>query len=137
MEDARLQCQEDQKKCKDIQIHNVFGKMYGLEITETWTGNEEKQVREEEHIVTDKLQPMPAAHPKAKVHDGLTREAKNAVEETIRAEKARATQQARDAKQNMTSCQKFLPRITEMSFKLSKGLPTSFTKKLPEKASRK
>ena len=125
------------KRCKDVQIHNVLGKMYGLEITEKWNGNEEKQVREEEHIVTDKLQPMPAAHPKAKVHDGLTRETKNAVEETIRAEKARATHQARHAKQNMKVCKKFLKRSTKLGLKLSKGLPPKFVKGLPERTKKK
>ena len=120
-EESRVQCQEDQKTCKNIQIHNVLGKTYGLEITEKWNGNEEKQVREEEHIVTDKLQPMPAAHPKAKMHDDLTREAKKAVEETIRAEKARATQEVRDANQNMIFCQKMLPRSSQVSFKLGKA----------------
>ena len=120
------------RNCKDTQTHNILGKMYGLEISETWTGTEEKQIRGEEHMVTDNIPPMPAANAKATVLAGLSKEEKNIALETIRAEKALATQQARDAKQNMAFCQKFLPRITEMSFKFAKGLPSSFIKKLPE-----
>ena len=66
----------------------------------------------------------------AKAHGDLTREAKKAVEETIRAEKSRATQEARNAKQNMKFCQKFLKRSTKLGFKLSKGLPPKFVKNL-------
>ena len=66
------------------------------------------------------------------MHDDLTREAKKAVEETIRAEKARATQEARNAKQNMIVCQKLLKRSTKLGLKLSKGLPPKFVKDLPE-----
>ena len=102
-----------------------------------WNGHEEKQVRGQEHIVTDKVQPMPAAHPKVIVHAGVSREDKKAALEAIRAEKARATQEVRDAKQNMALCQKFLHRSTKVSFKLGKGLPPKFVKNLPESTKNK
>ena len=131
MEEAWLQCQKNKKNSTNVQTHNVLGKLYGLEITKKWNGHEEKQVRGEENIVSDKFHPMSAGHPKAILHAGVSREDKKAAMEAIRAEKARATQQARDAKQNMALCQKFLHRSTKVSFKLGKGLPPKFKRDLP------
>ena len=51
--------------------------------------------------------------------------------ETIRAEKARATQEARFCKENMTFCQKILHRCTKVAFQLGKGLHPKFVKNLP------
>ena len=63
---------------------------------------------------------------------GASKEEKKAALEQIRVEKARATQEAREAKKNMTLCQKFFTRTTTVMFKLGKSLPPKFVKNLPK-----
>ena len=63
---------------------------------------------------------------------GASKEEKKAALEQIRVEKARATQEAREAKKNMTLCQKFFTRTTTVMFKLGKSLPPKFAKNLPK-----
>ena len=36
--------------CRDTKMHPVLGKLWGLEITQKWTGKEEKQTRGEDVI---------------------------------------------------------------------------------------
>ena len=81
-------------------------------------------------------QKMLAAHPLASVPAALSREEKKARDETIRAEKARATQEARVSKQNMALCQGFLHRSTKVHYMLVRGLPSKFLKNL-KKSTRK
>ena len=66
-------------------------------MTQKWICHEEKQEREEEHVVTDKLKPTPPTDSKAIVLAGVSNEERGAAKEAIRAEKARATQEVRDA----------------------------------------
>ena len=118
------------KNNNDVQHHPVLGKLYALEITQKYNGHEEKEVQGEDHIATDKKEPKPAAHPKASAR--RSPEERAALNETIRAEKARATQEARFCKENMAFCQKILHRCTKVAFQLGKGLDPKFVKNLPE-----
>ena len=118
------------KNNNDVQHHPVLGKLYALEITQKYNGHEEKEVQGEDHIATDKKEPKPAAHPKASAR--RSPEERAALNETIRAEKARATQEARFCKENMAFCQKVLHRCTKVAFQLGKGLDPKFVKNLPE-----
>ena len=125
------------RRCTDIQHHNVLGKLYGLETTQKWNGHQEKQVRGEDHTVDDKPQLKPSAPSKASVPAGVSREEKKAAMEAVRSEKARATQEARSAKYNMSLCQRFLRRNTKLSFNLGKALSPKFVKKLPAATQKK
>ena len=83
----------------------------------------------EEDIVAD--QPLQPQASKSMAHSGMNRDEKKATAEAIRAEKALATQEARQAKHNMSVCQKFLRRTTKLSFNLGQALSTKFVKALP------
>ena len=121
------------KFCKDTQSHSVLGKLYGLQISHKWEGQEEKQVRGEDIIVTDRPEP-PTSGPSSKPAGPLkqSREEKKAAMERIRIEKALATQEARAVKQSMSLCQKYLRRVTKLSFNLSKSITPKFVKSLPK-----
>ena len=121
------------KRCKKTQQHPVLGKLYGVEITETYNGQEEKQVRGEDTIVTDRPEPPASTVGLAKLSATQDREQKKTAMETIRVEKALATQEARDAKYNMNLCQKFLRRTTRLNFNLSNAaVQPKIVKKMPE-----
>jgi hypothetical protein len=116
--------------CNDTMRHPILGLCYCVKISSKWDKQREEQTQAENTIVRE---PPPTIASTAKGNAQTPKkspEEKSADKEALREEKARATQEARDTKNQSTLANKYLRRVVKVAFNVASILSLKSTKKL-------